>query len=262
MERRAIDINCDLGESFGNWSMGDDAAVLPEITTANVACGFHAGDPVTLMRTVALALENDVAVGAHPGLPDLLGFGRRKLAVTPEDAAAYVVYQVGAVREALRLLGGGELHHVKPHGAFLDVMRYGEPEVGHAVAEAIASCDNEILIYWPSPTEDDPFSDRARELGLRVIGEIYPDLAYDDQGRLILERQKKHVASENAAEQLRLFLQSGTVRTSTGDTLRIDAESVSVHGDGPNAADIVAELRRVTIELGHEIRAVPREVTS
>src|SRR5690606_10245216 len=109
---RTIDINCDLGESFGNWQLGDDAAILGEITTANVACGFHAGDPVTQLRTVAMARERGVAVGAHPGLPDLLGFGRRKMAVTAEEAAAYVTYQVGTVREALRRHGGGELHHV------------------------------------------------------------------------------------------------------------------------------------------------------
>ena len=121
----SIDINCDMGESFGNWQMGNDAGMMPLITTANVACGFHAGDPVTLLNTCKLAGQHGVVVGSHPGLPDLLGFGRRAMNITPEDAYAYVVYQTGALQAALRA-NGMKLHHIKPHGAFYSVLRTNE----------------------------------------------------------------------------------------------------------------------------------------
>ena len=149
--RRQMDVNSDMGESFGNWVMGNDAALLPFVTTANVACGFHAGDPVTLVRTVRLAKQNGVVVGAHPGLPDLLGFGRRAMKISPEDAYAYVVYQVGALQATLAV-EGMRLHHVKPHGAFYSVLKADE-ELADAVAEAIGQLSPEPMLYWPAPTD-------------------------------------------------------------------------------------------------------------
>ena len=251
---RIIDINCDLGESFGNWSMGNDAGIMPEITTANVACGFHAGDPVTMVRTVELAAAHGVAIGAHPGLPDLLGFGRRRMVLTPEDASAYITYQVGALREVLR--GSGiELHHVKPHGAFFEVLR-DQPGLADLAVGALARTSPEVMIYWPAPIEGAAFCDAARAHGIRVVAEVYPDLSYDADGRLIIQRSKHHTDVEQAAEQMRTFLETGSVRTVDGSLLPLDAESACVHGDGPNAVEVARAVRRAITEAGCEVRAI------
>ncbi|MEQ8697091.1 MAG: 5-oxoprolinase subunit PxpA, partial [Bauldia litoralis] len=146
-----IDINCDCGESFGNWSMGADEALMPLITTANVACGFHGGDPLVMQRTVADAHRNGVAVGAHPGLPDLVGFGRRRMDISPAEAYAAVVYQVGALKGFLAPLGM-TLHHVKPHGALYGMLN-DQDDLAAAVAEAIRDTCPSPLLYWPAPVE-------------------------------------------------------------------------------------------------------------
>lgn len=247
MKKTRIDINCDMGESFGNWVMGDDAGMMPHITAANVACGFHAGDPVTLLRTVRLAREHGVAVGAHPGLPDLLGFGRRPMKITPEDAAAYVVYQVGALQAALAL-HGMPLSHVKPHGAFYSILRV-EEDLAAAVAEAIAGLSPEPVLYWPAPTDAAlPVAARAR--GVRVVGEIYPDLEYADDGSLILQRAKHETDVARAAAQVRTFVETGEVETVSGKRLALEADSICIHGDGPNAVDVVRGVRAVLGEVG------------
>ena len=143
-----FDINCDMGEGFGNWRMGDDAAVMPLITTANLACGFHAGDPLTMMNTVAMAKEAGVAVGAHPGLPDLLGFGRRVISVSPEDLTSYIVYQVGALKGFLSA-AGVPLNHVKPHGALFHVLR--DATLADAAIDAIMAVapGAAVVLGWP-----------------------------------------------------------------------------------------------------------------
>jgi UPF0271 protein len=257
---RVIDINCDLGESFGNWSMGNDAEIMPEITTANVACGFHAGDPVTMLGTVALAAEHGVAIGAHPGLPDLLGFGRRRMVLTPDDAGAYILYQVGALREGLRLRDLA-LHHIKPHGAFFEVLR-DQPGLAEAAIDAVSRTSPDALIYWPAPTEGAAFCDAARARGMRVVGEVYPDLSYDAEGRLMLQRSKQHTDVEQASEQMRTFLETGSVRTVEGTLVALDAESACVHGDGPNAVQVARAVRRAITEAGCEVRAIEPAVQS
>ncbi len=185
---RSIDINCDCGESFGNWQLGADDAILPLITTANVACGFHGGDPMVMRRTVEIAASNGVAVGAHPGLPDLVGFGRRKMDISADDAYAMVVYQVGALKAFLEA-SGMSLHHVKPHGA-LYVMLHDQEEVAAAVAEAIRDTCPAPLLYWPAPVEMHALPRAARKLGIEVVGEVYFDLGYSDEAKLIVERKK------------------------------------------------------------------------
>jgi UPF0271 protein len=252
MKKTRIDINCDMGESFGNWTMGDDAGMMPHITTANVACGFHAGDPVTLLRTVRLAEEHGVAVGAHPGLPDLLGFGRRPMKITPEDAAAYVVYQVGALQATLALTGS-RLRHVKPHGAFYSLLRV-EEDLAEAVADAIARLSPDPVLYWPAPT-DSALPMAAKALGVRVVGEIYPDLEYADDGTLILQRAKHRTDVERAAAQVRRFVETGEVETLHGRRLALDADSICIHGDGPNAVDVVRGVRRALDAAGCAVAA-------
>jgi|TARA_R110002096_G_scaffold3953_9_gene18944 UPF0271 protein len=239
-----MDINCDMGESFGNWNMGDDVGMMPRITTANVACGFHASDPVTMIETVKLAKQHNVAVGAHPGLPDLLGFGRRAMNITPEDAYAYVVYQVGALQGALATQGM-KLHHIKPHGAFYSVLKTDE-ELAAAVAEAINQLSDDPILYWPAPTTA-AMPTAAKKLGIRVVGEIYPDLIYAPDGSLILQREKHETDVAFAAAQVRRYVETGKVEANDGSLVELDAESLCIHGDGPNSV-AVADAIRATLE--------------
>lgn len=254
MSTRTIDINCDMGESFGNWKLGDDERLMTVITTANLACGFHGGDPITMLETVRLAVHHGVVVGAHPGLPDLLGFGRRAMKITPEDAYAYVLYQVGALQGALaptRL----RLHHVKPHGA-LNGMLNGDAELAAAVAQAIRdACPEQPVLYWPAPLEPSTLVREARAGGIRVVGEMYPDLEYDSQGGLILQRTKHATDLEKAGAQIRRFVTEGRVEAQDGTSIELEAESICVHGDGPNAFDVVGEARRVLEECACDVKA-------
>ncbi len=237
---RAIDINADLGESFGNWPMGNDEVLIPLLTSANVACGFHASDPTTMLQTVQIAKENDVAVGAHPGLPDLLGFGRRVMSISGEDMYGYVVYQVGALQASLAVKGM-TLHHVKPHGALYAMLRDSE-ELGEAAASALVDLGSP-LSYFPAPLERAAFCRAAAAKGLDVVGEIYPDLGYDDEANLVLQRSKHHTDPAAAAEMVSRFLDDGHVVSHDGVEIPIEAESICVHGDGPNAAEIASAIR-------------------
>jgi len=254
MSDAIFDINCDLGESFGNWSMGRDEDVMPRITTANVACGFHGGDPVTMARTVALAAEHDVAVGAHPGFPDLLGFGRRQMALSPEDAAAYVTYQAGALQAFLRAQGS-ELHHVKPHGAFFSLLRDDE-RLAAPVAQAIRALGDDVMVYWPAPAEGIALCDALRELGVRVVGEIYPDLSYGPDGKLVIQRAKEQTDVEFAAHQTRRFLEKDVVEATDGSHVPLNAESACIHGDGPNAVEVAEAVRAAIADAGRRVEAI------
>lgn len=237
---RAIDINADLGESFGNWPMGNDEALIPLITSANVACGFHASDPTTMLETARTAKKHDVAVGAHPGLPDMLGFGRRVMAISGEDMYGYVVYQVGALQGALAA-NGMTLHHVKPHGALYAMLRDSD-ELGEAAATALVDLGSP-LSYFPAPVAPTAFGKHAAARGLEVVGEIYPDLGYDDDANLVLQRSKHHTDPEEAAAMVSRYLADGVVVSGNGKEIALEAESICVHGDGPNAAEVAAAIR-------------------
>lgn len=250
---KKMDINCDMGESFGNWNMGDDVGMMPRITTANVACGFHASDPVTMVNTVKLAKKHGVAVGAHPGLPDLLGFGRRAMNITAEDAYAYVVYQVGALQATLATQGM-KLHHIKPHGAFYSVLKTGD-ELAAAVAEAIKELSDDPILYWPAPTTS-ALPSAAKKLGIRVVGEIYPDLTYGPDGALIIQREKHETDVNFAAAQVRRYVETGKVEANDGSLIELDAESLCIHGDGPNATAVADAIRDTLNQIACEIDPV------
>jgi UPF0271 protein len=254
---RSIDINCDCGESFGNWQMGADESLLPLLTTANVACGFHAGDPQVMMRTIGLAQEHRVAVGAHPGLPDLLGFGRRRMQIAPAEAHSYILYQAGALKAMLEARGMA-LHHVKPHGA-LYAMLNDDSELAAAAAQAIVEVCPRPLLYWPAPTKGNALPDVAASRGIRVIGEVYVDLDYDRHGRLILQRRKEAVDLTRVRRRLEEFIATGSVASVTGETVAMPAESICIHGDGPNALDILKTVRDVLAEHQTEIGAAAAE---
>jgi UPF0271 protein len=248
-----FDINCDIGESFGNWRFGRDDEVMPLITTANVACGFHASDPVTMGQTVDLALGENVAIGAHPGLPDLLGFGRRAMTLTPEDAASYITYQAGALREFLRARGA-TLHHVKPHGAFYAVLR-DDASLAAKAAQAVADLGPDVMVYWPAPYEDVPFCDELQERGVEIVAEIYPDLSYTPEGKITIQRTKHDTDIGFAAHQVKIFLERGVVEATDGSEIPLNARAACVHGDGSNASAVANAVRDAVTAAGYTIAA-------
>lgn len=252
---RTMDINCDCGESFGNWKMGADQQIIPLITTANVACGFHAGDPVTMQRSVDYAHAAGAVVGAHPGMPDLLGFGRRRMAITADEAYAYTVYQAGAL-SAVLAAKGMPLHHVKPHGALYGMLNE-EWDLADAMCRAIIHVCPFPMLYWAGPSAGRALPEVARKSGIRVIEEAYFDLDYDAAGRLILQRGVAAVDLDALKKKVRNFLETGEVIAATGERIRIDAESICVHGDGASSLDVVKAVRQVVEE--HGLRIAPVE---
>jgi 5-oxoprolinase (ATP-hydrolysing) subunit A len=249
---KSIDINCDCGESFGNWTLGADEALLPLITTANVACGFHGGDPLVMQRTVAIARENGIAVGAHPGLRDLEGFGRRQMRITPDEAFAMVVYQTGALKAFLDA-AGMRLHHVKPHGALYAMLNV-EEDLAEAVARAIVDTCPAPLLYWPAPVELHALPKAAKAAGIKVAGEVYFDLGYTDDARLVVERKKTEKKLDDIAGRVRRYVRDGEVISVNGKPIAIDAQSVCIHGDGPNAVAIAETVISVLREEGVAIQ--------
>ncbi len=255
---RTFDINIDCGESFGNWVMGADEALMPHVTTANVACGFHAGDPVTMMKTVDLARENGVAVGSHPGLPDLMGFGRRVMAISPDELYAYVVYQTGALQAALETRGMA-LHHVKPHGALYKMLS-GDEALGEAFCRAVIDLCPAPMVYFPAPADNHAVTRIAAGMGIDVVPELYFDLPYDDDGTLILKRSNEGADLEETRRNLGTFLEAGETRSINGAPVAIEARSICLHGDGPNAVELATTIGGVLKERGYALRpldAVP-----
>ncbi len=245
-----IDLNADMGESFGMYRLGNDAEFMKFITSANVACGFHAGDPSVMRATVALAKEFGVAVGAHPGLPDLQGFGRREMKLTAEEIYDNTVYQAGALK-AFCEAAGLRLHHVKPHGSLYG-MAHRDPEVARAICQAAKDLDPELYIYI---MEKGVFAEVAREMGLRPVFELYSDLSYDPEGNLVITRaHDAHDPEQVAARVVKMVIQ-GKVAATDGTEIEIHGSSVCVHGDTPGADVIVTEVRRALEGAGCTLAA-------
>ncbi|MGM0399413.1 MAG: LamB/YcsF family protein [Halobacteriota archaeon] len=232
-----IDINADMGESFGNWKMGQDEAIMPLISSANIAGGFHAGDPHVMRETVELATEHGVGLGIHPGLPDKMGFGRRTMDATPEEVRDYVVYQLGA------LIGFAEQHgatvqHVKPHGAMYSMLSESE-EHARAVMEGVLAVDPE-LIYLAT---DMNIYQVAQEFDqLDAVFEGYVDLDYNPDRTLIVEKQKEARDPQDVAEKVVSIATEGQVEAVDGTMLEMPAESICIHGDNPNAPALLEAI--------------------
>lgn len=237
-----LDINCDCGESFGNWKMGQDEAMYPLVSSVNLACGFHAGDAATMVDSIAAIRETGLLVGAHCGLPDLLGFGRRQIQMDARDAYAYVGYQTAALKGLLEAQGM-TLNHVKPHGAMYAMLRLNE-DLGVAGAHAVHDVAPDAMIYWPI-TAGNPFLEELRRLGHRIVGEIYPDLAYGSDGIPVVERAKKASSPAEVAAQVERFIQTGAVLTLDGGMLELEADSICLHGDDPNGPAVAAAVREI-----------------
>jgi 5-oxoprolinase (ATP-hydrolysing) subunit A len=236
MAQQAVDINADAGESFGRWKLGSDEELIPLVTSVNVACGFHAGDPVAMRRSVVLARESGVSVGAHPGYPDLLGFGRRRLAVSESDVVDYIVYQTGALA-AMAATEGVTLTHVKPHGA-LYAQVSDSAELALRVARDLQSLRAGLaLMLFPGPG-----ASAVREAGLPVVLDAATDLDFDDDGKNIIEPVPAEKDPELVAERA-VGLAQGHVVTVSGSIVPLAPETLCVHGDRPNAPQIASAVR-------------------
>lgn len=246
-----IDLNCDLGESYGAYTIGMDAEVLPYVTSANIACGFHAGDPQVMKRSVELCVQNGVAIGAHPGLPDLQGFGRRKMAISPADAEADVMYQVGALKGFCEA-AGVPLHHVKPHGALYN-MAAKDHELALAIARAVKAVAPEAILLALSGSE---MIKAADEIGLRAASEVFADRGYQPDGTLVPRGSEGAMITDETLAIARVLqmAEAGTVVANDGSTVALQADSVCVHGDGPKALTFVRQLSAALPAAGIDVR--------
>ncbi len=232
----AVAINCDMGESFGLYKMGDDDGIMPHITVANVACGFHASDPVVMHKTVRLAKQHEVKVGAHPSFPDLQGFGRREMRIPRAELSDILIYQIGALRAFLEA-EGMRLNHIKPHGVLYG-MAARQEEVAHAVCDA-ADVFGVPLFGMAGTLHEQVY----RERGFAFVSEFYADLDYDEKGGLIITREHHAVDPRQAAERSLRALKEGKAKSIAGNDIPVRADSVCVHSDTPNAVDIAKAVR-------------------
>jgi UPF0271 protein len=246
-----IDINCDMGESFGNYTLGDDAKMLDYVTSANIACGFHAGDPVVMARTVQMAAAKGVAVGAHPSYPDLQGFGRRKMDMTPDEIEALVLYQVGALAGFVKAYGA-ELTHVKAHGMLYNTAAVEFP-VARAITRGISRFSKELTLVCLATAYD--WIEEGAKQGLRVAREAFADRGYNPDGTLVSRKQPGSVFSDprQSVEQVLSLVKRGEIVTADGSVLKLQADTVCVHGDGPAALPIAKALREELTREGVEL---------
>jgi 5-oxoprolinase (ATP-hydrolysing) subunit A len=248
-----IDLNADVGESLGQWPMGDDEALIPLVTSVNIACGFHAGDPRTIERTVAIAVRAGVAIGAHPGYPDLVGFGRRDLAMAPDDLEAAIVYQVGAVATFARA-AGSELRHVKAHGALYN-RAARDPVTAEAIVRATRRISTSLVVVGPDASA---LADAAAVSGSPWAAEAFPDRAYEADGTLRsrLLPDAMVLAPDTAAERAVRMVREGIVVAIDGSEIEMQPDTLCLHGDAPGAPARAAALRRALAEVGIEVRAL------
>lgn len=235
-----IDLNCDLGESFGNYKIGMDEEVIPLISSANVACGYHASDPIVMQKTIAMTKKFGTAVGAHPGFPDLMGFGRRNLSVSPAEAKAYTLYQLGAL-DAFCRTQGVKLQHVKPHGALYN-MAAKDYELARGICEAIYEFDKDLIVLALSGGQ---LIRAGQDIGLRTALEFFSDRAYEEDGTLVNRRKEAAVITDENEALARVvrMIKENKLTAITGKDISIKADSVCVHGDGVKALEFVKKIR-------------------
>ena len=253
MSVKKIDLNSDVGESFGNYKLGLDEEVIPLISSANIACGFHAGDPSVMRRTIAVARHNAVAVGAHPGLPDLIGFGRRNMDVSLGEIKDYVTYQIGAL-QAFATTQGAELQHVKPHGA-LYTMAVQNMDIWDTVAQAIAAVDSRLILFVLAGSNRRELKAIGAQNGIRIAFEFFGDRAYNKDGSLVSRKEAGAVIHDHqrvAAKVLKM-VRDGSVICKDGSEIEMTADTICVHGDNPSALELVKNIRTTLEASGIEI---------
>jgi UPF0271 protein len=247
-----VDLNSDIGESFGVYTLGRDERIIEVASSCNIACGFHAGDPEVMEKTVILALKNNTAIGAHPGLPDLLGFGRRNMAVTPKEAYTMMVYQIGALAAFVRA-EGGRMQHVKPHGALYN-MAAADEKLAAALAEAVYKVDPALILFGLAGSR---MIAQAERIGLKTAEEVFADRTYQKDGSLTPRGQPGAMITDDdaAIAQVLGMVKNGTVRTIEGDLIPIRADTICVHGDGEHALLFARRIREELTAEGVAISA-------
>jgi len=242
-----VDLNADVGESFGRYVLGQDTALMPLITSANVACGFHAGDPHVMRRTVQIAIDHGVAIGAHPGFPDLAGFGRRTMPLSSAEVEDVVVYQIGALLGMVRACGG-VLRHVKPHGALYNLAA-DSPVVAEAIARATAAVDPDLIVVGLSGSAS---IDAARAAGLATASEAFADRTYEANGRLVPRDRTDAVIHdpEEAAARAVFMVTHRAIPTRDGGSRASDVDTICIHGDTPGAAALALAIREALTKAG------------
>jgi UPF0271 protein len=248
-----IDLNCDMGESFGRYTIGSDDQIISSITSANIACGFHAGDPATMRKTVRLAMDHSVSIGAHPGLDDLSGFGRRNMSVSPQEVFELVVYQIGALYGFV-LAEGAELKHVKPHGALYNMAAVNK-QLAEAIAKAVYKLNPELILYGLSGSE---LIKAGEKLGLQTANEVFADRTYQEDGTLTPRiNENALIKNENKAiEQVLKMVKEQKVHAASGVEVPIIADTICIHGDGENAALFAGKINKALVENGIKIKSL------
>ena len=238
--KNKIDLNCDMGEGFGVWEMGDDFALLKYIDSTNIACGWHAGDPERMKRLVDAAIEEDVFIGAHPSLPDLIGFGRREMAITPNDAYNFVMYQAGALKAFVEAKNR-RLHHVKPHGALYN-QAARDIQLAKAIATAVRDLGDEVILYGLAGS---CYVEAAQSVGVKLWQEVFADRRYTSEGYLVPRTESGALIKdeEEAAQQALRMASSGEVLSIDQKLVKLQADTLCIHGDGPSALDFVRKIR-------------------
>ncbi|MFC0273302.1 LamB/YcsF family protein [Metabacillus herbersteinensis] len=248
-----VDLNCDLGESFGVYKMGMDEEILNFVTSANIACGFHAGDPSIMRKTVRLALDKNVKIGAHPGLPDLVGFGRRNLNISPQEAYNMVVYQIGALYGFIKA-EGATMHHVKPHGALYNMAASCE-KLSEAIAEAVYKVDPQLILFGLSGSK---LIHSGEKIGLQTAHEVFADRTYQHDGSLTSRNQPDALIHnlDQASMQVIRMIKEGKVRSQQGVDVSLKANTICIHGDGPQALEFARNIRQVLNTSGISVQSI------
>lgn len=244
------DLNSDLGESFGPWPMGDDVAMLDIVSSANIACGFHAGDPAGILRTVKAAVERNIAIGAHVGYRDLAGFGRRNMEPTSEELFGDVIYQIGALK-GLAAAAKAKVTYVKPHGALYNTIAHNQRQADDII-RAIKAIDPELVLLALAGA---PVVEQARAAGLTVVEEVFADRAYTADGQLVSRTQPGAVVHDvnEVASRALAMARDGVVKSIDGQTIKLNAQSICVHGDSPNAVALARTVRQAFDAAGLRI---------
>lgn len=239
-----VDLNSDLGESFGAYKIGSDEEILKYVTSVNIACGFHAGDPSVMRKTVKTALSNNVSIGAHPGLPDLIGFGRRNISITPNEAYDMVVYQIGALYGFIKA-EGGTMQHVKPHGALYNMAAKDE-KLAKAIAQAVYNVDSDLILFGLAGSES---IKQGNLIGLRTVSEVFADRTYQSDGSLTPRSQSDAMVTneKEAIERVIRMVKDKKVKCQQGNDINIEAETVCIHGDSARALNFAYEIKNTLI---------------
>ena len=248
-----IDLNCDLGEAYGNYSFGGDQDIIPLITSANIACGFHAGDENVMNRTIQLAKKHQVGIGAHPGLPDLKGFGRRNMDIAPEEIYNIVIYQLGALNGFCRI-HDVKMNHVKPHGALYQ-MGAKDKNIARAITKAVVDFDSELIFVGLA---NSLLITEAEKMGIKVVSEVFADRRYEDDGQLVSRKDPNATISntDEAVQQVLKMVIDNKVVSKNGKDIGIQADTICVHGDGSHALEFVTQIRNKLEKEGIDIQSL------